>query len=473
MPTQSLLKTTPPGRPALRSRVASLAAAVLVSCGDPSGAEVVESLPAPQTPRGHWYASEDAGEVDAQAEAAQALEAIGYASGMEEAASRTGVLRYDATRAQPGLNLYVSGHGAEARLVEMDGTLVHRWERAPLTIWPDRTDFDFGYFRKARLLPDGGLLAIFEGKGLVCLDRDSNVRWAYDGPAHHDVGVLADGTVFALDREARVFDELDPERLLLDDRVTFLSQEGEVLRQVSLMGALMRSPFADLARVRIRSKIDEILARRETARERYAAEIAEDPTILERFRFEGDIFHSNSVRVVTEDVAAAIDGLEAGWLLLSVRELNALVALELEGEGATVRWYLDGSWRLQHEAVPLPTGNMLLFDNHGARRPGVRGRSRVIEVTPADGTVTWEYAGAGARGLSSPVGGSCQRLANGNTLVIESTAGRALEVTRGGEIVWEFVSPHRAGEDNALVAFLPDVVRVDPSTVAAWLQRRR
>ena len=107
-------------------------------------------------------------------------------------------------------------------------------------------------------------------------------------------------------------------------------------------------------------------------------------------------------------------------MLLSVRELKALVALDLEGEGAMVRWYPDGSWRLQDEAVPLPTGSMRLFDNHGARRPG-------------------------ARGLSSPVGGSYQRLADGNTLVIESTAGRALEVAREGEVVREFVSPPRAG----------------------------
>lgn len=143
-------------------------------------------------------------------------------------------------------------------------------------------------------------------------------------------------------------------------------------------------------------------------------------------------------------------------MLLPVRELKALVALDLEGEGAMVRWYPDGSWRLQDEAVPLPTGSMLLFDNHGARRPGVRGRSRVIEFAPAEGTVTWEYAGAGARGLSSPVGRSYQRLADGNTLVIESTAGRALEVAREGEVVREFVSPHRAGEDDA---FHPQAAR--------------
>ena len=37
--------------------------------------------------------------------------------------------------------------------------------------------------------------------------------------------------------------------------------------------------------------------------------------------------------------------------------------------------------------------------------------------------------------------GTCQRLPNGNTLITESTRGRAFEVTPDKEIVWEFVSP--------------------------------
>jgi hypothetical protein len=35
------------------------------------------------------------------------------------------------------------------------------------------------------------------------------------------------------------------------------------------------------------------------------------------------------------------------------------------------------------------------------------------------------------------------RLPNGNTLIVESDAGRAFEVTAEGEIVWEFLNPDR------------------------------
>src|SRR5258706_14516162 len=37
--------------------------------------------------------------------------------------------------------------------------------------------------------------------------------------------------------------------------------------------------------------------------------------------------------------------------------------------------------------------------------------------------------------------GNAQRLPNGNTLITESSFGRFFEVTKEGEIVWEYVNP--------------------------------
>ena len=81
-----------------------------------------------------------------------------------------------------------------------------------------------------------------------------------------------------------------------------------------------------------------------------------------------------------------------------------------------------------------------------------------------------EYRSGSAEGLPFRAAqGGVQRLANGNTLITESMGGRAFEVTRDGKIVWEFVSPHRAGDANELVAVLLDVVRLPPSFPLEWL----
>ena len=67
--------------------------------------------------------------------------------------------------------------------------------------------------------------------------------------------------------------------------------------------------------------------------------------------------------------------------------------------------------------------------------------------------------------------GGAQRLSGGTTLITESCRGRAFEVTRDGEVVWEYVNPHRAGEDGEWIASLLEVRRVPTSAVDAWLER--
>jgi hypothetical protein len=63
-------------------------------------------------------------------------------------------------------------------------------------------------------------------------------------------------------------------------------------------------------------------------------------------------------------------------------------------------------------------------------------------------------------------------LENGNTLVIETDGGRALEVTQDGELVWEFRSPYLVGEGDEKVAHLYSLKRVDES-LTVWLSREQ
>ena len=67
-------------------------------------------------------------------------------------------------------------------------------------------------------------------------------------------------------------------------------------------------------------------------------------------------------------------------------------------------------------------------------------------------------------------------LPNGNTLVVETDGGRALELTGDGEIVWEFRSPYRVSEQGSggvseqgnRVAHLYSLRRVD-AKLTGWL----
>ena len=55
--------------------------------------------------------------------------------------------------------------------------------------------------------------------------------------------------------------------------------------------------------------------------------------------------------------------------------------------------------------------------------------------------IVWSYTPQSSHGMTSHIGGSVQRLANGNTLICSDTEGHILEVTPAGDAVWEYLNP--------------------------------
>jgi hypothetical protein len=84
-------------------------------------------------------------------------------------------------------------------------------------------------------------------------------------------------------------------------------------------------------------------------------------------------------------------------------------------------------------------GNILVFDNGASPQKDLAhcGCSYVLEVDPTTEEVVWVYD-KGDR-FYSRFTANCQRLPNGNTLVLESLSRRLFEVTPEKELVWEHV----------------------------------
>jgi hypothetical protein len=62
--------------------------------------------------------------------------------------------------------------------------------------------------------------------------------------------------------------------------------------------------------------------------------------------------------------------------------------------------------------------------------------------------------------------GIAQRLANGNTLLTESSFGRFFEVTKEGEIVWEYVNPFFGGPPGWETNQVFRALRYSPEEIA-------
>ena len=180
----------------------------------------------------------------------------------------------------------------------------------------------------------------------------------------------------------------------------------------------------------------------------------------------GDVLHANTVVELgpeTAGVAALPPAFASGRLLVSLREIDVVAVVD--PESSEVVWARRGPWRAQHEPSLLPTGRLLLFDNRGHG-----GFSRLLELDPVSGAVIWSHGGEPPRDFASTIGGTCARLPNGNTLATLSVPGRAVELDVAGEVVWELRTPHRAGEDDELIAMLFEVQRLPEAAVREWLR---
>jgi len=67
--------------------------------------------------------------------------------------------------------------------------------------------------------------------------------------------------------------------------------------------------------------------------------------------------------------------------------------------------------------------------------------------------IVWFWYSKASHGMFSHIGGSVQRLANGNTLICADTEGHVIEVTPAGEAVWEYINPVAS---DAIVKFKRD-----------------
>lgn len=343
------------------------------------------------------------------------LDALGYADGENPSSRPSGVTMHDPQQVSPGNNLYVSGVGPQAFLIDRDGKVLHTWKKPWAEVFPDhewKRPVPFpDHWRRALLLEDGSLFVIWGGQGMARLDAQSKVVWSVQQPIHHDLE-LVDGLVWTLSRRV---EEWDGKRRILDEIVAFDAATGEQKHTYDVRALVENGPFAAMAR---------------------------------RYPDDEDLFHTNTLERLHGPPFAA------GQWLISFRHLDTIAVVDLQDE--KLIWALTGQWGAQHQ--PTIVGeNVLLFDNAG--HPA---RSRVLEIDPRTQRIVWQYGHGEGEAFYTRTLGSVQRLPNGNTLITESNEGHAFEVTPGGERVWSYTVPHTAGEQDQFIASLYELVRLPP-----------
>jgi hypothetical protein len=390
---------------------------------------------------------EVAGEADDLAKRLEKLRSVPYASGTEEKVDPdiSGVVLHDSGKAFRGYNLICRQLDLGAYLMDMDGEVVHAWT------YPDPRP---RFWMRAELLANGDLMTIHKLKSLLRLDWDSDLIWSKRIMAHHDFAFAPDSTIYVHSFGG----EMHRGFRVLFGTIVHLNSEGREIGRWSahdhldhLKETLDTRSFLDT----ILDSLDAV----ETGADTIEAISGQVGTNRSRNKSVVlDYLHPNTLTMLQDTPLGRRDErFKAGNLLVCFRNVNQIAIMDLPSMEIVWSWG-EGILEWPHHPTMLDNGNILVYDN-GV----VREYTRVLEMDPLTGNIVWEYDGAPDNRFYSATKGSAQRLANGNTLICDANNGRAIEVTRGGEIVWEWLNPEMKGEYRAqlyrIVRYPPEMVK--------------
>jgi hypothetical protein len=212
----------------------------------------------------------------------------------------------------------------------------------------------------------------------------------------------------------RRFPEFERETDVSDNEITLLNLEGDVIETASFYRLFTSNP-AEFGLQKVRSA---------------RAEEEVDKTL------GIDLFHANSLEFMSHRHLEGRHPIYApDNVLITVRHQDTVAIVDWPRKKLIWAWG-QGELSGPHAGTVLENGHILIFDN-GLNR----GWSRVVELEPVAEKIVWEYKAPDPKDLFTIGRGSAQRLPNGNTLISNSDHGQVLEVTRAGEVVWEFFCP--------------------------------
>ena len=384
----------------------------------------------------------DVVENDQQANASlRRLRSLPYVSYVEDDQNpeKTGVALYNDSLAFPGVNLYTSLWGDTGHLLDMHGNVLHEWRFAPIVRSREERLFAFkpgvSFLNLGR---SGHLFRLQNGDLLKSNWEESSTIWHQEGTYHHEIRFDETGQVYTLNKE---FQELNHRSLSVpfqDNNLVIFSNKGELQKKISIGRLVQRQ---------IPSEYLDAIWRLEPG-----SELAQQHRRKCGLENLYDILHVNTVQILKDDTFVG----KKGDLLICVRNINLICTIDPERERIVWMWQ-NGQRILDRPHYPtlLANGNILIFDNGW-----FRGHSRVIEFNPQSEKIVWEYDGLPENSFFTKRCGMAQRLPNDNILVTETAKGRVFEVTREGELVWDFYNPDKDREHPDLRASIYRYLRL-------------
>jgi hypothetical protein len=346
---------------------------------------------------------------------------------------------------QPGLTLinsyweYSNEWAPGLKLIDRHGETAHSWRIDREALFPEavdrRGDPNQRNVHGSYLFPNGDLLVNVGYVGTARVDVCGEVQWRLPAGTHHSIERAADGSFWipGVSKRPRLTTERYPDGLpgleqpIWIDQIHRVSEKGIILGTTDLPDLLYQNDL-----------------------ERYFAKYES--------RHNTDITHLNDVEPLSPAMAEDYPLFEGGDLLVSVRNLDLVFVYD--PSTGQVRWHASEPFIQQHDPDFIGNGWIGVFDNNRdfTGRGTLTGGSRIVAVQPHTDSTVVRFPTDQSDPFYTDTMGKWQHLNNGNLLLAETKAGRAVEITPDGRTAWEVV---RTPYNNSKVPRVPGAARVD------------
>ncbi|MDD3289034.1 MAG: arylsulfotransferase family protein, partial [Alphaproteobacteria bacterium] len=270
-------------------------------------------------------------------------------------------------------------HGCIAVEFARDGKVAHAYPYLPEEIAKAKKIVDlpyesafFDFAKQARVhgvqrFSNGDLLVTFEflgtfpgAGGIARISPDGNPLWVRGDYGHHWPALVDDDEIIgpsmkitASQQSIKIYKDLRfvlkcGPMGMLSETINIVNGSGKTIDQIDLLNAFINSPYRGLL---------------------YQSP---NPCLP---------LHLNSVKRAPADMASALQGVETGDFIVSLRDINAIGIIGKDSK--KFKRLFRGTWMRQHSVQPLEGSKILMFDNLGSDYDG--GPSRLLQVDLATG----------------------------------------------------------------------------------------
>jgi Arylsulfotransferase (ASST) len=309
----------------------------------------------------------------------------------------------------------------EAKVITPEGTTVHRWYIDWFDeFWPDPQHIPARFIPRRRpathihgmaLLQNGDLVFNLENLGLTRMDLCGKVLWRLPYQTHHAIHVDEAGTIWVAGLKMMYKPMLNlpnyqPPFWLYT--VLRVAPDGEIMHEISIPDLLIKNGLQGLLYM--------------SATDNQSTEV------------NGDTLHLNDVEIFPSYLQPGI--FKKGDVMVSLRNIHAV--LVFDPDTLKIKHLNMGHVVRQHDPDFIDGNRISIFDNNNVAPESQGPHSRIVVLSAANDDVQVIYSGSDKQPFYTDIMGKHEWLPNGNILITESTKGRAFEINREGELVWEY-----------------------------------